>query len=291
MTVGIARKAAEHQQAMLAYVHVPKTGGTTLASFLNNIYRSDEIYRIHRNESSKQLRRFKAAMKKPDGLRLVHGHFDLSLSRWLPPDTRYFTVLRNPIERAISHYYHYRRVVNDPIHGLAMRSTLLEWISARGLKEMDNGQTRRLSGQLNVPIGDVGEETLEIAKRNLLRFAVVGLTERFQESQVLLHRAFHWPIYQWPPRNVDGNRAARAELDAATLRAIEKNNRYDIELYEFARKLFEDAVAGIDIHYELQSLKLAPVYEALEQKSVRAKPKQFQLGVLSRIRSILPFPD
>src|SRR5262249_48659585 len=116
--------------------------------------------------TSKQRRLRTALAGRPD-LRLLYGHFDLSIRGLLPPETRLFTFLRDPFDRAVSHYFHYRKRPDDPIHPLAMRSTLIEWVCRSGLVEMDNGQTRRLAGMMNVPCGKLARAALDLAKSNL----------------------------------------------------------------------------------------------------------------------------
>src|ERR1043166_9021806 len=118
--------------------------------------------------------RLRTAVRSESKLRLVRGHFDLSIARHLPADTRFFTLLRDPVERAISHYYHYRRRAIDRLHPLAMRSTLKEWVSACGIVEMDNGQTRRLAGEMNLACGRVTPAMLERAMSRLPEVAGGG---------------------------------------------------------------------------------------------------------------------
>ena len=266
--------AGPDHNGLVAFVHIPKTAGTTLNSILAHEYSPDETYEIMMRGMSlsvpkpmimprpvisfSKLRRLKSAIKHRQTLRLIRGHFDLSLSKLLPPDTRFFTLLRDPVERAISHYYHYRRRTIDPIHPLAMRSTLSEWVSSCGLVEMDNGQTRRLAGEINLPWGRVTRHMLDRAKSNLVsNFAVVGLTERFEESLILLHLAFNWPLYRITAENVGVSRPPRAEVSEQALKVIEDCNRFDLDLYQFASVLFEQAISQIDMAGELRRLRAA----------------------------------
>jgi hypothetical protein len=261
---------------LIAFLHIPKTAGTTLDSILAHRYSPNERYKIamrgitlmvprfqllpKRLISPSTLRNFKALLKDRHDLREIHGHFDMSLCKFLPSNAELITVLRDPVERAISHYYHYRshRWIADAAHPLAMKSTLEEWVTARRLVEMDNGQTRRLAGETALRIGRVTSKTLEKAKANLRKFKAVGLTERFEEFQVLLHRQFNWPYCRYPARNVGNNRLRQAEIHDDTLNAIENFNRFDRELYQFASELFEHAIREIDMDKELALLKTAP---------------------------------
>jgi hypothetical protein len=218
--------------------------------------------------SFSKIQRLKSALRCRHRLRVIHGHFDLSIMKLLPAGTRCFTLLRDPIERAISHYYHYRRMTADPVHPLAMKSTLAEWVSTRGLVEMDNGQTRRLAGEMKLPCGRVTPGMLERAKANLARFAVVGLTERFEESLILLQRAFNWTPHRLAARNAGENRPPRAEVGEEARKTIEDCNRLDMDLYRFASDLFEQAVRKIDMKSELAKLRAAPeIRQTAEEKA------------------------
>ena len=269
---------SQSSQGLICFLHIPKTAGTTLNSILNHQYPPAGILKVMMRGMSlvrpkasilsrplispSKLRQLKMALARRDGLHALQGHFDMSLARLLPPGARFVTILRDPVERAVSHYYHYRNLNSDPISPLAQRSTLAQWVSACGLVEMDNGQTRRLAGEMNLPCGQVSQDTLERAKTNLRRFAVVGLTERFEESQVLLHHAFHWPMWRYPARNVSPNRPPLGAISPADLEVVGDCNRFDVKLYQFAAELFENTASRIDMAGRLTALRMAPAYPA-----------------------------
>ena len=279
--------AGSADSSLIAFVHIPKTAGSTLTTMMEVQYSPAQTYKIHYDGSRKQVRRLKEALsRRRDSLRIVRGHMDFAWNALMPPDTRFFTILRDPVERVISHYYQYRRKQDSPIHALAMRSSLLQWVRDCGIDEMDNGQTRRLAGAMPLPCGEISSETLEKAKANLAsRFVVVGLTERFDESQVLLHRAFGWPYRRYPKRRIGINRVQRTELSAEVLKGIENCNRFDLDLYRFASELFEKQVSGIDMASELALLKMAPEYVAPYVDPDHSTP--VQRGLLSRIKQMI----
>jgi len=279
------------QSGVVAFLHIPKTAGTTLNAILARQYAPDETHEIMMRGMSwlrprptlvpkplisfSKIRRLKSSLRHGRTVRMIHGHFDLSIKRVLPDDVRLFTFLRDPVERAISHYYHYRRQTGDPVHPLAMSSTLEEWVGDCGLVEMDNGQTRRLAGEMNLPCGRVTQALLERAKSNLARnFAVVGLTERFEEPLILLQRAFGWALQRFALRNVGDNRPRRDTVSGETLKVLEDRNRYDADLYRFAAGLFDRAASQIDMAAELARLRALPERRRTPRdaigKSVRA---------------------
>lgn len=98
----------------------------------------------------------------------------------MPVRCEYVTVLRHPVERVVSVY---KQIVKDQRHMLhdrvmGSRIGLEEYVES-GMDEgqTENSQTRQLSGR---QFGVVDAAALDEAKRNLEKFRVVGLTERFR---------------------------------------------------------------------------------------------------------------
>lgn len=96
----------------LCYIHIPKTAGTAITTALNAIYPADKIfpavfmfeYRSHDPRTFADYLLFKG-----------HIHYFFAISN-LPPDTKYITILRDPVERIISLYFFLRDVVpNDSL--------------------------------------------------------------------------------------------------------------------------------------------------------------------------------
>jgi hypothetical protein len=69
-----------------------------------------------------------------------------------------------------------------------------DYISSGLTVWVDNGQTCMLSGAgESVGFGKCSHDMLETAKRNIeTHFAVVGLSECFNEALILLRRLFGW---------------------------------------------------------------------------------------------------
>jgi hypothetical protein len=112
---------------------------------------------------------------------------------------------------------------------------------------------------------------LPVAKRNLDRHDVVGLTDEFDRSLLLLAHAFGWRRPYYVKENVS-RRRRREELDDETRAAIVAGNALDIELYRYGRELFERQLAE---HREALSREL--------RTFVRAN---WLYGGLVRLRSV-----
>jgi hypothetical protein len=182
----------------------------------------------------------------------------------LPQRSTYITILRDPIERTISYYYH---ILRNPTHYLYQRVvpqelSLVDVVRGEMTPDLDNGQTRLLSGVWNdVPCGCCTFDMLEQAKRNLRdHFAVVGLAERFDETLLLLRKVFQW---RWRGlfyirANVTPNRPRGDSLSPSTLESLRKYNELDIELYKYAQGLFEEQVSryGCSLAVNLKVFRL-----------------------------------
>lgn len=78
---------------------------------------------------------------------------------------------------------------------------------------------------------------LDSAKRNLRSMAFFGLTEYQRKTQYLFERTFNLEFIM-PFTQVNGTRASSVEVPAETQLRILQLNRWDVELYEYARDLF-----------------------------------------------------
>lgn len=88
----------------LCFVHIPKTGGTSLKNYLdqffdkNEIYPYDQINELHQ-ATAEQLRKYN----------FIRGHIHgYEAKKLLLNDYQYITVIRHPVERVISNYLFHR---------------------------------------------------------------------------------------------------------------------------------------------------------------------------------------
>lgn len=207
------------------FVHIPKTGGSTLSSILRDHYAvadrfdhdSYEYEPVTLPEISGHIR---------DRVKIVMGHYPYGVHSFFPERTpRYFTMLRDPIERTLSHYSFVRTYPG--YEEVAHNKSFSEYLDLS--IEAFNGQTGQLSGNT---FGD-----LEQAKSNLRACEAVGVMERFDDSLHVLRRKFGWADRGYRVVNVTQNRLRREDLSRAELRMVEQKNLLDLELYHFANEI------------------------------------------------------
>ena len=175
--------------------------------------------------------------------RLIQGHLYFGLHRFIPRASTYITFLRRPVERVLSFYYY---ACSTPDHYLYSqlaneRLDLKTAIAGELTPELRNGQIRQLAGEeWEDPQRVVTRAALDRAKANLTHFRVVVLLEEFDASLLLLRRAFGWDWPFYVKENVTKEKPDETFLDAETRGSIEEANRLDLELYEYARDLFDE---------------------------------------------------
>jgi len=100
---------------------------------------------------------------------------------------------------------------------------------------------------------------LEEAKINIRNyFSVIGLTERFDESLVLMRRTLGWRQLLYSQRLVNKARPKKESLSSDTVNLIAKHNALDMQLYEYVSRLLDDLISdqGRDFQDELKSFRV-----------------------------------
>ena len=241
----------------LIFCHLPKASGTSLRSILFREYPRHAILTLDGRVAENTVRFYRHLEKKEKCRYIViEGHYPVGLHRYVPGRSTYITLLREPVDRVISYYFH---VLRDPEHyaykrGFKRHMDIRELVEGSFVyPEVQNGQTWFLSGGVD-PLLDPSL-ALEQAKFNIQHlFSVVGLTERFDESVLLMRRRLGWK--KWPVycrHHVAPRRLRVQEIDEQTLSIIREHNQLDLQLYEYAKARFEEQIAheGTDFQREL----------------------------------------
>lgn len=236
------RRVNGSEEAVI-FLHLPKTAGTTLNRLIEWEYPVFQMYSIDPvffTWSARHLRKLSPERLKKT--RMFKGHMLYGLHEVLPQPATYITVLRDPVDRVISAYYFMRSYKLHPLYWKLKRSncSLEEFVRQF---QRDNVQSKIIGGSpYELPCT---REIVERAKDNLRhRFAVVGLSERFEESLALMKLRFGWKLSSYSSFNVTRSRPKKHDLPQSTLELIHEKNGLDMELYECGKQIFEAAVAA-----------------------------------------------
>lgn len=220
-----------NDSSILAFMHVPKAAGSTVATILRQSFRTrhcdvrcgnafrgqpvltsttlSRIQWIYRNLISIQGH---GVVPNPD---LCSGQFNL----------QFYVFLRDPIVRCASEYQY--RVVKG-----GMDRPFDEWIES---SIAQNRMTKMLAGEC-----DAAAALSQLQSR----FGMIGLVERFDESLLLLKRWMNHDALdiRYRSKNVMSDNSIKNELlnDSRSLEKLKRANEQDRRVYDFARQtLFE----------------------------------------------------
>lgn len=243
---------------LLIFLHIPKTAGQTFNRILSSQFPRRSTVLVGTGRSTPSLSAL-ASLPETEKLqvRLVTGHVAFGIHELFPQPSRYIAFVRDPVERVISNYWYVKRTPRHFMHDTIVSNDLsLEDYVTSGLNpQLENGQTRLLAGAEEET---ATPELLERAMSNIAeRFLLVGLTERFDETLLLLKGALGWRDVGYERINATPGSAKGSSPSDSTLSMIRERNRIDDALYGYCAKLFDEHVgaAGDGFRGELERFR------------------------------------
>lgn len=217
--------------------HLPKTGGTTVYQVLKSS--------LGANSATNQITLpYTEAMIRYGEKRLISCHTTFTKGDGFDQDRYYFTLLRNPLDRALSHYWYRRSFDYD--HGwndvIISRNHTFEQMlysdDPQVLSLVSNVQARHYA--MLFEDADCTESALlDAAKRALDHFDLVGVNEELEDFLLVLGADCGITIgSSIPALNVTRQRQQASDLDAESLRRFEALNAADYALHNYAISLF-----------------------------------------------------
>jgi hypothetical protein len=209
---------------MLAFIHISKTGGTTVTYILRSTFGPGhcQVEPWHdklkeppfSSEDLERLRKIYPNLRSIAGHR-IKGYVDLHDNG---TEFKYFTLMRDPLKRHAS-YYQFKAQERG------LKDNFEEWIVKSEWSH--NRQTRSIAS-----VVDANEAIRIIQEKNIF----IGLTDRFDESMVLLKALMarelniSYKRVQVAPRNTIAQSLLSTER---TRQMFVDANRADLELYDY----------------------------------------------------------
>ncbi|MBM2816011.1 MAG: hypothetical protein HW421_2773 [Ignavibacteria bacterium] len=228
------------------FLHLHKTAGNTIGEFLKNAYGSKHFLEFELDNFFDDYIRL-----IPDiNYKMIKGHFSYGIHKHInsQDDYKYFTVLRNPVNRVISNFFHIKKEKDHIFQPLIKKEgfILVDFLKNKVDFHFDNLMTRYLAGEeyVNLPIGSIDDKILDIAKLNLTRkeFILVGIQEHLDETLFILNKLIKLnPVFVLPS-NINPEKNQESEvLNDEIIEVIKQTNPFDCQLYEFGKKLFKES--------------------------------------------------
>lgn len=241
----------------LIFLHIPKNGGSTFHFIVKRYFKEQNIFsiKILNNTTTNTKELLEMPKYEKDQVKLLTGHMKFGLHKELTGESKYITFLREPEERVISFYYYILRKPNHRLYKTVTENnmSLYDFVTKIDSHDVNNGQIRLLSG-----IDDTEENMLAKALENIENhFSFVGLTEKYDESLILLKKMYNWSTPYYKTVNKTKNRTKFEELDSKTIKALQEYNKGDRLLYDKIKKELENKIYNLsDMESQLRILKL-----------------------------------
>lgn len=239
-------RADEELPPLLLFTHIPKSAGSSVIQlFVNNAHpgRYHELYDLDTQyfEIDRETIR-QRVLPLNDAADVISSHIPLHYRLWefIDRPVCNATVLRDPVERVISHYYYLRTIghVNPVGRRLVEEQISLEdYVRTHRLDGSENLMVRFLARTANPSrekqcSGSMLNEAIE----NLELFDILGITEKFDEFVDRVCDMFSYQCQDSLHVNANSERLRQEEIPQSTIDTIKEFNALDIELYETAKK-------------------------------------------------------
>ena len=252
-------------RAALCFIHLEKTGGTSLYEMLKKGFDPQRITSSHlAMEALHSL-----SLSEVSKFDLIAGHFDYATTIALPrPNIRRIALFRDPVDRLISFYRFHKAhpIANRRMDfvDLAQDLTPTEFFTherIRSSPRLNNAYLRTFGTCLSLAVKSDSQEkeTLkarELAATRIRDLDAVGITEHMQESVALIcgllgfapPDEMHWRhrTDDFAIRHQGFSRPEPIERSADLEAAIEPLVCMDLDLYQVAKETFSSRLTAMN---------------------------------------------
>lgn len=243
-------------------LHIPRTGGTTLRSVLSEVYGKKRVLSFpdfpEPEQISQVLARIRLKLSRKESVtpdysltRAYIGHVNFGIHQYLDePRVPYITLLRDPVDRAISLYFHKMERSQqihpeNPAHtqGYTPVADYFESGLKGQISRVANQQTKMIAGlaqRKSFPLDErmlSDTELFDRAVENLeSSFSLVGVSEMWDDFLLLASEILGWPEVHYVRQNAVKNRLHLTDYAPEILDRLERANAVDIRLYNYVRE-------------------------------------------------------
>jgi len=249
----------DQENELAIFIHVPKSAGTSFRfSVINGGNYSLSGYNIMAWHGTTTKFKEEISIAKREQVKLLTGHCCFGIHEAFSKPAAYLSIIRHPVDRIVSYFYQTTFTLNNkPIP--MTRSKLLDpetfekLLAARMVSQ--NQAVQLLSGA-HIPIENLGEEHLQMAKNNIDKyFSFICCTEDLDNYWDLLSNKFG---YKW--HSNDRIKKSDMHIDHDTVRPkledippyikteIAKTHSLDVMLYNYVKSI-QDEINNREIVY------------------------------------------
>ncbi|MBV9951105.1 MAG: sulfotransferase family 2 domain-containing protein [Acidimicrobiia bacterium] len=215
----------------LFFLHIPRTGGFTLKTMLEQFYGS--------RHSLLDLHKYDNTVIDPTDFEFIEGHVSFRKGRKMGGAPNLFTIVRDPVSRSVSVARHLRHRSTRERHDILKATNVKPETILDEVPDLANGQVKQLSDRL--PSKDAGPENLDKAMA-VLDWCSFGLTEDYHTSVTLMSERFGLRLPRFGVSNASAEHGDD-DLRSPEFRALlHERNDLDRKLVDHSRALFAQRV-------------------------------------------------
>lgn len=229
-----------HKPRRILFDHVPKCAGTTITEYLLQNYSWRVAFLMHGGQPTESVKKFQSLPQdRRYSYSLISGHLAHELLDYVHPETIKCTLLREPVDRIVSHYFYVKRRKEHYLHDQIVQSNmqLEDYASSAHSIELRNYYTTHFTGMSIEEAENQPEESVKRAADVILKkYDIVGFQD---DVPSFLHRlrdaAYLQKPYENSVENKTSGRIGVREISDTAREAISRTNFLDIELYKALR--------------------------------------------------------
>lgn len=227
------------EDPLWVFSHIPKTAGTSLESYLHQAFTLKDILNVNAPDLNRLPQCVYLKNKYP---KFITGHHPIHgmLYQLLPySKVVHISMMREPVTRVISYYNYLASRNYHALHQQVKDLSFDEFINRRDMVELHNGQAKRMAGYLHSDQVIKDSELYNQAKNVVDHcFSLIGVTEHFKQFHQLIAKLCGVSFHHLPPINRSKIKVQLTDLSDQQRDTIKKNNKVDIQLYEYVKSLF-----------------------------------------------------
>jgi len=225
------------------FSHVPKTAGTSLESYLIQAFAFKDVLHVNAPDLNKLPQ---CVYLKNRFAKFISGHhpFHGLLYQLLPDENIvHISMMRDPVSRVVS-YYNYLATRNyHALHSQIKDMGFDKFLAQNDMVEIHNGQAKRFAGLLHSSEIVSDSDLYFRAKQAIDKcYSLVGVTEFFKQFYQLLAKKCGITFHQLPVINRSETKVQLTDLSQYQLKTIKQNNKVDIQLYQYVKSKFLEAL-------------------------------------------------
>jgi len=281
------------KNSILLFMHIPKTGGTTLFDVLGRKYKKEQTLVLNTFRYKHELEEKVMNNSKyiENNIELIRGHFYYGIHEHINRKCIYFTLLRNPLERLVSLYQYLKNHELPEIAGVIREKNLSfdEYITSKQQYVKFNMQTKIIAGinedrPINKNDYDLSINNIE----NNICFA--GTIEMYDESLMLLFNKLRMSNPYYIKKNISNDNIV---ISKKTIEYIDENEKYDIMLHKHVQnKLLRELNINGKMHGKIARFKIVnkvygqimPTIFRVRKIFIRIVSLEYAFKILRRMR-------